>query len=59
MATTDLKQQRRRKFEEVFERLRDELVDHMKAENMPPEAVEWYRRVRLSLSLSFRGSDDG
>ncbi|KAG8215890.1 farnesyl-diphosphate synthase [Butyriboletus roseoflavus] len=44
MATIDLKQQRRRKFEEVFERLRDDLVDHMKAENMPTEAVEWYRR---------------
>jgi len=44
MSTTDLKQQRRRKFEAVFERLRDELVEHMKTENMPPEAVEWYRR---------------
>ncbi|KAH0835750.1 farnesyl-diphosphate synthase [Lanmaoa asiatica] len=44
MTTIDLKQQRRRKFEGVFERLRDELVDHMKGENMPAEAVEWYRR---------------
>jgi len=28
----------------VFEKLRDELVDHLKGENMPTEAVEWYRR---------------
>ena len=44
---TDLKQQRRLKFQGVFEKLRDELVDHLKGENMPAEAVEWYRRVRL------------
>ncbi|KAI9462121.1 farnesyl-diphosphate synthase [Boletus coccyginus] len=44
MATTDLKAQQRRKFEGVFEKLRDELVDHLKGENMPTEAVEWYRR---------------
>jgi len=48
MATTDLKAQQRRKFEGVFEKLRNELVDHLKGENMPTEAVEWYRRVGLS-----------
>ncbi|KAI9462122.1 farnesyl-diphosphate synthase [Boletus coccyginus] len=42
--TTDLKAQQRRKFLGVFEELRDELVDHLKWENMPTEAVEWYRR---------------
>ena len=48
---TDLKQQRRLKFQGVFEKLRDELVDYLKAERMPAEAVEWYRRVsRLSYS---------
>ena len=45
--TTDLKKQRRQKFEDVFAKLRDDLVDHLKGENMPAEAVEWYRRVSL------------
>ena len=45
LGTTDLKDQQRQKFEGVFENLRDELVDHLKRENMPIEAVEWYRRV--------------
>ena len=48
MATTDPKQQRREKFQGVFEKLRDELVDYLKGENMPTEAIEWYRRVRLT-----------
>ncbi|KAG6380014.1 farnesyl-diphosphate synthase [Boletus reticuloceps] len=38
------KQERRQKFEGVFAKLRDDLVDRLKGENMPPEAVEWYRR---------------
>ena len=45
--TTDLKKQRRQKFEGVFSKLRDDLVDHLEGENMPIEAVEWYRRVSL------------
>jgi hypothetical protein len=49
--TTDLKAQQRRKFEGVFETLRDELLDHLKGENMPDEAVEWFRRVRPHLPL--------
>ena len=44
--TTDLKAQQRRKFEGVFKTLRDELLDHLKGENMPAEGVEWFRRVR-------------
>jgi hypothetical protein len=43
--------QPRRKFEGVFETLRDELLDHLKGENMPDEAVEWFRRVRPHLPL--------
>ncbi|KAF8129027.1 farnesyl-diphosphate synthase [Boletus edulis] len=38
------KQERRQKFEGVFAKLRDDLVDRLKGENMPPESVEWYRR---------------
>ena len=42
---TDPKQERRRRFQGVFEKLREELIDHLKGENMPSEAVEWYHRV--------------
>jgi hypothetical protein len=55
MATTAVKAQQRQKFEGVFKTLRDELLDHLKGENMPAEAVEWFRRVRPSFSL-FWGS---
>ena len=51
VVTTDRKAQQRRKFERVFETLRDELVGHLKEENMPAEAVEWFRRVGPHLSL--------
>lgn len=51
MATTNLKAQQRRKFEGVFTTLRDELLDHLKGEKMPAEAVEWFRRVRPPISL--------
>ncbi|KAF9229884.1 hypothetical protein BU15DRAFT_84392, partial [Melanogaster broomeanus] len=38
MSTIDIKQQKRKKFEDVFIRIRDELIEHMKAEKMPQEA---------------------
>ena len=41
----DIKKARREKFENVFEKIRDELVNHLKGEGMPDEAVEWYRQV--------------
>ncbi|KAN0078395.1 Isoprenoid synthase domain containing protein [Tylopilus felleus] len=41
---TDPKQERRRKFQDVFAKLRDDLLEHMHHENMPTEAVEWYHR---------------
>ncbi|KAF9232234.1 isoprenoid synthase domain-containing protein [Melanogaster broomeanus] len=44
MSTIDIKQQRRKKFENVFIRIRDELIEHMKAEKMPQDAVEWFHR---------------
>ncbi len=39
------KNARREKFENVFEKIRDELVIHLKGEGMPVEAVEWYHKV--------------
>ena len=45
MATT-AKAARRAKFETVFSKIRDELIEHFAGEGMPQEAVEWYRDVR-------------
>ncbi|KAF9220642.1 farnesyl-diphosphate synthase [Gyrodon lividus] len=44
MSTVDIKQQRRKQFEDVFTRIRNELIEHMQGEKMPQEAVEWYHR---------------
>lgn len=44
---SNAKAQRRTKFENVFTVIRDELIDHFVAEGMPPEAVDWYRKVRF------------
>lgn len=35
---------RRAKFEGVFEQLRDEILAHCQSENMPPEAITWFRK---------------
>lgn len=54
MSTTDTKEQKRAKFERVFASMRDELVEHLKSEGMPCEAVDWYQRVRRPSSSSRR-----
>lgn len=41
----DIKKARREKFQNVFEKIRDELVSHLEGEGMPVEAVEWYHKV--------------
>lgn len=46
MSTPQAKAERRAKFEGVFVKIRDELVEHFAGEGMPEEAVEWYRNVR-------------
>lgn len=51
MATA--KAARRAKFEAVFSKIRDELIEHFAGEGMPQEAVEWYRNVRARPSLYF------
>lgn len=39
----------RAKFEGVFDQIADELLDYLKQNNMPADAVEWYKKVsRLS-----------
>ena len=44
---------RRAKFEAVFEKIRDELIDHFAGEGMPQDAVEWYRNVRACSSVYY------
>lgn len=46
--SAEQKAARRAKFEGVFEKIRDELIEHIKGEGMPEEAVEWYKNVRFS-----------
>ncbi|KAJ3510633.1 hypothetical protein NLJ89_g4563 [Agrocybe chaxingu] len=43
MSSAEAKAARRAKFEGVFEKIRDELVEHFAGEGMPAEAVKWYR----------------
>ena len=45
MAIDDVKAIRRAKFEAIFVKIRDELLEHFTREGMPPEAIEWYRNV--------------
>ncbi len=43
----------------VFENIRDELVNYFSSEAMPKEAVEWYKRVSVPGAIcrnSFRTS---
>ena len=39
-------------FEAVFPLLADELTDVLKGYNIPPEAADWYRKVRCAHSKS-------
>jgi farnesyl diphosphate synthase len=43
MSASEAKAARRTKFEAVFGKIRDELLEHFAGEKMPAEAVEWYR----------------
>ena len=38
------KQMKRQRFEGVFSKIVDELLDHMKSQNMPEAAINWYRQ---------------
>ena len=44
MSATDPKLLKRQRFEGVFAKIVDELLEYLKAETMPAEAVEWYKR---------------
>jgi hypothetical protein len=38
----------RERFENVFSHIRSELIDHITAQGMPKEAIEWYAKVRAA-----------
>ena len=46
MSGSEAKKAARASFEAVYEKIRNELVDHLAKNGMPTEAVEWYRSVR-------------
>ena len=39
----------RQRFEDVFPRIRSELIDHITAQGMPKEAIQWYTDVRATI----------
>ena len=41
----------RQRFEDVFPRIRSELIDHFTAQGMPKEAIQWYTNVRATATL--------
>lgn len=43
---SDAKALKRTKFEQVFTVIRDELVDYVKAQNVPQDALKWFTDVR-------------
>ncbi len=55
----DDKVARRKRFEDVFPIIADELLGYVKGEGMPNDAVGWYEKVRSYASLlapsHFRG----
>lgn len=62
MAINDQKDARRARFENVFAKIRDELIEHFKKEGMPSEAVEWYTNVgvfpfQLVMTFSLPGQN--
>lgn len=38
---------RRQRFEKVYHRIADELLDELRKENIPDDAIQWYRKVTL------------
>ena len=38
----------RQRFEDVFPRIRSELIDHITAQGMPKDAIQWYTNVRTT-----------
>lgn len=44
MSTVDQKLVKRQRFEGVFSQIVEELLQFLQSQNMPKEAVDWYKR---------------
>ena len=38
----------RQRLQDVFPRIRSELIDHITAQGMPKDAIQWYTNVRVT-----------
>ena len=52
-ASSSDKLARRKRFEDVFPTIATELIDYVKGEGMPEDAVEWYHKVSQSSQPTF------
>jgi farnesyl diphosphate synthase len=50
IASTEKKIAARKRFEEVFPLLVDELITHLQSINLPQNAIEWFKNVSYDLS---------
>ena len=41
------KAEKRAKFEQVFNAIRDELIEYVKAQGVPQDAATWFTKVRM------------
>lgn len=50
-ATALSKAEKKQRFEDAFNVIRDDLLEHFSGQGMPEEGVEWYKRVSPSHTL--------
>lgn len=43
----DAKALKRTRFTDVFNTIRDEVLEYVKAQNVPADALEWFKKVRV------------
>lgn len=43
---------RRQRFEKVYQRVAQELIEELRKEKIPEEVVEWYRKVTFISTLA-------
>ena len=49
----DAKALKRTKFTDVFNTIRDEVLEYVKAQNIPADALEWFRKVRIPFPFPY------
>ena len=58
-AKKDTQAATRKRFEGAFATIRSELLEHFSGHGMPPDAIDWYSRVRefIMACISYRAPD--